>query len=99
MPIFIAALLGGLIQAAGTLVGRVLLSLGFGYVSYTALDSSLSWIKSSVASSFGALPGQTVAVLGALGVGSAISIVLSAVAARMLLDGLTGGAIKKLVQK
>ena len=47
MPIFIAALLGGLIQAAGTLVGRVLLSLGFGYVSYTALDSSLSWIKSS----------------------------------------------------
>lgn len=97
MPLFIAALIGGLIQAAGTLVGKVLISLGIGYVTYTGLDTSLDWIKSQIALSVGGLPAQTVSVLGAAQVGSALSVVLSAIAARMLLDGLTGGTIKKMV--
>lgn len=99
MPVFIAALLGGLIQAAGTIVGRVLISLGFGYVTYTGLDVSFDWIKGQIASSLGGLPEQALAVLSGAGVGSALSIVLSAIAARMLLDGITGGALKKLVLK
>lgn len=99
MPLWVAALLGGLIQVAGTLVGKVLLSLGFGYVSYTGLDASLGWIKAQIAASMGGLPSQAVSVLGAAGVGSAVAIVMSAIAARMLLDGLTGGAFKRLVMK
>lgn len=99
MPIFIAALIGGLIQAAGTLVGRVLISLGFGYVSYTALDTSLAWIRSSISSGFSNFGGQTMAVLSAAGVGTALNIVLSALAARLLLDGMTSGTVKRLVQK
>lgn len=99
MPVFIAALLGGLIQAAGTLVGRVLISLGFGYVTFTGLDASLEWVKSQIAASMGGLPAQALAVLSGAGVGAAVSIVVSAVAARMLLDGLTSGTMKKLVLK
>jgi len=99
MPVFIAALIGALIQAAGTLVGRVLLSLGFGYVTFTGLDASLDFVKNMIVSHMGSLPAQAVAVLGAASLGSVLSIVLSALAARMLLDGLTGGAIKKLVLK
>lgn len=97
MPVFIAALLGGLIQAAGTLVGRVLISLGFGYVTFTGLDTSLAWVRSMIAANFGGIPAQGMAVLSGAGVGSAVSIVLSAIAARMLLDGLTGGTLKKMV--
>lgn len=97
MPVFIAALIGGLIQAAGTFVGRVLISLGFGYVVMTGIDTSLDWIQGMIAGSFGGLPARVMSVLSATGVGSAVSIVASAIAARMLLDGLTGGTIKRLV--
>ena len=80
------------------ILNQSLLSLGLGYVSYTALDVSLEWIKSQIVAAFAGQAGQTLAVLSACGVGSAISIVLSAVGARMVLDGLTGGAIKKLIE-
>ncbi len=99
MPLLIQALLGALIQGAGTLVGRVLISLGFGYVAYQGMDNSLDWLRSQVISSVGGLPSQAMAVLGALKVGSALSVVLSAYSARLVLRGLTGGVIKKLVLK
>lgn len=99
MPVFIAALLGGLIEAAGTLVGRVLLSLGLGYVSYTALDTSLQWISDQISSAFAGLGSQSMAVLSACQVGSAVAIVLSAIGARLVLDGMTSGAVKKMVQR
>lgn len=99
MPLFIAALIGGLVQAAGTLVGKVLLSLGFGYVAFTGLDTSLSWVTAQVAANIGQMGAQGLAVAQAARVGICLNIVLSAIAARLLLNGLTGGAIKKLVVK
>lgn len=41
MPAFLAALLGGLINIASTLTGRVLVALGLGVASYTGLAASL----------------------------------------------------------
>lgn len=99
MPLFIAALIGALVSAAGTLVGQVLISLGIGYVTFTMLDTSLDWVKGQIVTGIGGLPVQVIAVLGACRVGVAVSIVVSAVAARMLLDGLTNGSIKKMVVK
>lgn len=34
MPWIISVLLGGLLRVAGSMVGRVLLALGFGFVEY-----------------------------------------------------------------
>lgn len=100
MPIFIAALLGGLIQAAGTLVGRVLLSLGFGYVAYTGMDTSLDWLRTQITQSFSGFGSQSMAVLSALNAGSGIAVLISALGVRLLLDGLSaGGSIRKLVLK
>jgi hypothetical protein len=99
MPIFIASLIGGLVQAAGTLVGRVLLSLGIGYLTYTGVDASLAWVRDQVVAASGGLPGQTLAVLGALRAGSGLSVVFSALAARLVLSGLTSGSIKRMVLK
>lgn len=95
MPVFVAALWGGLIQVAGTLVGRVLLALGISFVTFQGIDTSLAWLSAQIASSFGALPSQVLAVLSAGGVGVALSIVLSALAARLALDALGTG--KKVV--
>lgn len=99
MHFFVAALIGGLIQSAGTFVGRILISLGIGYVTYTALDTSLEWVRQQIVTAVGGLPAQAVAVLSAANVGSCLALIFSAIGARMLLDGLQGGAIKKMVQK
>lgn len=95
---FIAALVGGFVQAAGTMVGRVMIALGFSYVTYSGLDVSFGWIKNQIAAEFGGLPAQALAVLSAARLGSAVAVVMSAIAARMVLAGLVDGA-KKLVVK
>lgn len=95
---WIASLIGGFVQAAGTMVGRVMIALGFSYVTYSGLDASFGWIKNQIAVEFGGLPAQALAVLSAARVGSAVAVVMSAIAARMVLSGLVDGA-KKLVVK
>lgn len=99
MQIFIAALIGALIQAAGSLVGRILLSLGIGYAVYSGVDTSIAWAKSQVVQHIGALGSQVVATAGALQVGRIISIITSALTTRLLIQGMTGGALKKMVVK
>lgn len=99
MPAFIAALMGALINIAGTLVGRVLISLGLSVVTFTGLSTTLDWAKSNVATSFSSLPPEVIGMLSMLGVGEFLSIVLSAVSARMVLQGLTGDSVKKWVLK
>ena len=55
MPLFLAALLGGLVQLAASLVGRVLIALAVGYVSYEGIDSGLTSVTSSIWSHFTSL--------------------------------------------
>lgn len=62
---FIAALIGGFIQAAGTMVGRVMIALGFSYVAYSGLDASFGWMRSQIGASFGGVSAQALAVLSA----------------------------------
>lgn len=96
---FIAALIGALVQAAGSLVGRVLLSLGIGYAVYSGVDTSIAWAKSQVVQHLGALGSQAVATMGALQVGRIISIITSALMTRLALQGMTGGTLKKFTVK
>lgn len=99
MPLFIAALWGALIQIAGTLVGKVLISLGIGYVAYSGMDVSISWVRDLALSNLSALGADTVKVAGLLKIGTAVNILTSAMLARLALNGLTGGVLKKMVVK
>lgn len=99
MPLWVAALIGGLIQAAGTLVGRVLISLGFGYVAYSGIDTSITWARDQALASIGQMGATVVGLAGLMQVGTALSILTSALAVRMLLNGLTGGTLRRLVLK
>ena len=99
MPLFIAALVGALIQIAGTLVGKVLVSLGIGLVVYTGVDASISWARDLALSNIQGLPADAVGILSTMKVGVFISMVSSALVVRMTMQGLTGGAIKRMVQK
>lgn len=99
MPVFIAAIGGMLINIVGTLVGRVLIALGMGVATYTGLSTALDALKQQAVQQFSALPPEVLGMLGAMKVGVAISIVCSAIAARLLLDGLNSGTFKKWVIK
>jgi hypothetical protein len=102
VPLWIAALLGGLVQAVGTLVGRVLVSLGLGLVVYSGLDTSLSWLGAETMarlSSVSSLGSTAVALLGVLQVGTCVNILLSALSVRLVLRGLTSGTVKRWVHK
>lgn len=99
MPAFLAMLIGALITAAGTIAGKVLIGLGISVVTITGVQAGLSWAMSNVVSSFAGLPAEMSQLIAALGVGEFISIIASAITARMFLNGLTGDSIKKWVLK
>lgn len=99
MPVFVAAIGGMLINLVGTLVGRVLVALGVSVVTYTGLNASLDALKAQAVASFSALPPEVLSMLSMMRVGQCISIVSSAIAARMLLNGLTGDTFKRWVYK
>lgn len=99
MPVFIASLGGMLINLVGTLVGRVLVALGVSVVTYTGLNASLNAIKAQAIGSFTALPPEVLSMLSMMRVGQCISIVSSAIAARLLLNGLAGDTFKRWVYK
>lgn len=99
MPVFIAALLGGFVQAMGTFVGKALISLGLGYTVFTGVDASVSWAKTVTMDRLGGLSslgGNALQVASALNIGTCVSILFSALTARLILNGMVGGSIKRL---
>jgi hypothetical protein len=95
----IAAILGGLIQVAATLVGRVLIALSVGYVTYTGVSILVDSVKADVIANFSSLDSNILTTLGVLQVDTAITMVFSAITARLILSGLTSGSIKRMVVK
>lgn len=99
MPIFVAAIGGMLLNLVGSLVGRVLVALGMAVITYTGVNASLEALKTQAIQSFAGLPPEVFGMLATMKVGVAISIMTSAIAARLLLDGLTSDTFKRFVLK
>jgi len=99
MPVFIAAIGGMLINLVGTLVGRVLIALGISVITYTGISTTLDFLKAQALGAFAGLPPEVFGLLGILRVGQCISIVTSAIAAKMVIDGVTSDTFKKWVHK
>ena len=97
MPAFLAFLLGGFINIAGTLAGRVLIGLGISVITYSGLTTTFDWLTTQALASFAGLPATVIGLLAVLKVGSCISMVASAIAVRLTIEGVTGGALKKWV--
>lgn len=93
-----AAVVGGLAQAATSLVGRVVLALGITYVSYSGLSTLFGTLQSQISGQLGGLGGTLNGWLGVLQVQTSISILMSAFATRVTLAGLNG-VIKKAILK
>lgn len=99
MPVFLASLLGGLVSLTGSFVGRAMVALGIGVVTYSGLSVTLDYVKGQALNAINGLPAEVVGLLGYMGVGVFLNMIFSAFAARLVLNGLTGDAIKKWVIK
>ncbi len=99
LPVIAASLIGGLISVTGTIVGRVLVALGVGVVTYTGVQVGIDSLLSNLDSAISGVPADILGLLGFMRVGEAMNIVISAMSARMLLNGLQGDTIKKWVLK
>jgi len=95
---FIAALLGALASAMGSLVGRVLIALGIGFVTYKGVDIGLNALKQEVISNVQGLSSDIIGLMGYLWVDKALSVVFSAFAISLSMKAI-GGSIKRMVAK
>jgi hypothetical protein len=99
MPVFLAALIGGLAAAAGSIAGRVLLGLGFSFVAYAGIDAAVGALKAQFYTEIALLPAVSIQILGLLKVGVAVNMFFSALAGRLVIMGLTSGVITRLIAK
>ena len=99
MQWFIAGLIGAFADSLKSWVGRVLLALGISFASYAGFSSSLDWIGGQIRSSMMGLPSEIISFLAWLYVDKAISMIISAVTASLIVRGLSGGSITKMVTK
>lgn len=102
MPLFLSALLGGLYSALGSMVGRVLVSLGIGYVTYSGINVALDFFKTQTFERINAAGSVVPGLLyfaGVFQVGTCFNILFSAWTARLVIQGVTSGTFKRMVQK
>ena len=97
MPAFIGMFGGRLLSLVGGLVGRVLASLGMSLVTFYGMTQAIDFLKGLILQNLSQLPVTVVQILALMKVGTALSIVFSAMFASMLLNGLNSDTFKKWV--
>jgi hypothetical protein len=97
MPAFIGMFGGMLLSLVGGLVGRVLASLGMSLVTFYGMTQAIDFLKGLILQNLSQLPVTVVQILALMKVGTALSIVFSAMFASMLLNGLNSDTFKKWV--
>jgi hypothetical protein len=99
MPFLVSSLVGALVRAVGAFVANILLSLGIGFVTYQGIDLFISAMKSQFITSVNANGALFVSFMGVFQVGTAINMIASAYVARMVIAGISGGSLTKMVTK
>lgn len=100
MNVLARILWGAFLLLVENLVGRVLLALGFGFVEYLGFQALMDQAKGYIASAMGNLGGSIlVEWAGFFMLDVHVTVILSAIGVKMLLNGLGSDRIRKLVPK
>lgn len=100
MPWIASVVIGGLLELMGSLVGRALLALGFGFVEYAGVSVLLNQVKAYADSALGTFgSSDLVAWAGFFRIDQHLSIIISAIGVKMIFMGLSGSRVRRLVQK
>lgn len=92
------AIVGALSASVGALVGRAVIALGIGFVTYNGLGYALDSLRAQVVGNMNSIPIDAASLLGFLWFDRAIMMIMSAYAAALSIR-LVGGSIKKMVFK
>jgi hypothetical protein len=87
-----AAILIPLLRLVDSFVGRVLLALGLGFFTYRGIDTSLAWILNQVSGGLSSGNATITGIIGVLRIDQCVTVLLSAVAVRLSLQGIKDGA-------
>ncbi|MDR1934978.1 MAG: DUF2523 domain-containing protein [Candidatus Accumulibacter sp.] len=100
MPAFlIPAICGALVTITASVVGRVLLALSLGFVSYTGINIAVDIFKQDFINALGNAGYGLIGIAGLLQVDVVMSIYIAAGLARLAINGANGGTIKRLAFK
>lgn len=94
--VLVNLLVGAAATIMPSLVGRVMLALGVGFVTYKGIDVGISALRLQAISSIQGIGGDALQLLGFLWVDKAISVLFSAVTVSLVMRGV-GAASKKLI--
>ena len=97
MPVLIQAFFAGLAALLPTLISKVLVGLGFGYVTYELGSFGVDYVYQYIATTASSLPIEIIAVLKYAKTDIAFGIMLGSYAAALTIRGLTSaGSVTKL---
>lgn len=97
MPFLIQAFFASLAALLPSLVSKVLVSLGFGYVTYELGQFGVDYIYQQITVYASTMPTEMIAVLKLAKTDIAVGIVLGSYAAALSIKGLTSaGSVTKL---
>lgn len=100
MPAFlIPAIAGALLSIASSLVGRILVALGIGAISYTGINAALTYFSTTMNTAANSAGATIAGMLGVLQLDTCVAIFTAAALARLALAGATSGTIKRLALK
>ena len=99
MPWIISVLLGGLLRLVSSFVGRALVALGFGFVEYTGISALVDSVNAQATGLLSSVGASSLAEwAGFFRIDQHISIVISAIGVKVLLNALGGDKVRRLVQ-
>ncbi|MCS4508777.1 DUF2523 family protein [Xylophilus ampelinus] len=100
MPWIASVILSGLLQLMGSLVGRALIALGFGFVEYQGISLLVDHVKDFATSAMGNMAGSgLIEWAGFFRLDVHVQLVISAVGVKMVMSALGGSKVRRLVQK
>lgn len=96
--LFLPALIGALAGAMGTFIGRAVIALGVGFVTYKGIDLGIGVLKTMAMDGVKGLPADALQLVGYLWLDKAMTVIFSAVVVALTMRTV-GGSLKKAVVK
>jgi hypothetical protein len=90
MPAVIVWLISALAPLFEYAAGRLLVLLGFTLVTYTGLDTALTFLTGQAQTSIGGVTGYGAALLNVLMVPQTVSLVIATITAKLAMTALSG---------
>lgn len=91
----VAALVGGFGQTIIHGIVKLLIALGFGFITYQGVDVLINYVMQQAYTNLSAVPPEMLGMLGVLKIDKALNVLASAYAARLVIRGITNGLMSK----